>query len=366
MIAQPFPLIAEYVGYVVDQDCVATTIAAGSNGAVLPQGTINVASAASFAAAGIAAIFTTGGVQYVVYAGKTGTTLTGCTGGTTAMTTGDSVREVRTAAFGCPGDQTEFWFRTYLCPSAGAGTSSADSAEFLLHVRTKLRAANTRYLVTMRADAKVRIQYTGTGTATIYLPSMIATLLGHSTALSLVSGGVDYVDGVRNPTHCIFSHWREAPNGWTGEQVGAAMSEMDNGVVDFLGGTYHKIKRAFGLRGHPYTPTDATALSLNAATAMYPDRILHDPKWIAPTLAPTTAAVSYSIHQFLATSKGYELGYTFGEFADLVSGAATYFDEGYWSLTTLKSMVRITVGGWIQLNDRTELELTCTAHTVIT
>lgn len=57
----------------------STTIAAGSNGGILPQSTINVASttATSFGTAGIVLIGTIGAI--VAYTGTTATTLTGCT-----------------------------------------------------------------------------------------------------------------------------------------------------------------------------------------------------------------------------------------------------------------------------------------------
>lgn len=67
------------------------TIAAGSNGASLPQSTINVGSATGFPASGILLVFTSGGYQIVRYTGTTGTTFTGCTGGTGTMSTGGTV-----------------------------------------------------------------------------------------------------------------------------------------------------------------------------------------------------------------------------------------------------------------------------------
>lgn len=71
----------------------ATTIAAGSNGAILPQGSISVA-ANSLPASGEVVILTTTGNQRVAYTGGGGTTtLTGCTGGTGTMSTGNSVTQ---------------------------------------------------------------------------------------------------------------------------------------------------------------------------------------------------------------------------------------------------------------------------------
>lgn len=68
-----------------------TTIAAASNGATLPQATINIVAGASLLSAGTVTIVTSAGNQIITYTGKTGTTLTGCTGGTGTMSTGGLV-----------------------------------------------------------------------------------------------------------------------------------------------------------------------------------------------------------------------------------------------------------------------------------
>lgn len=70
---------------------VATTVAAGSNAVALPAGTINVASAAAFAASGQLTVLSSAGAQQITYTGKTGTSLTGCTGGIGTLFTGQRV-----------------------------------------------------------------------------------------------------------------------------------------------------------------------------------------------------------------------------------------------------------------------------------
>jgi hypothetical protein len=68
-----------------------TTIAALSNGVSLPTATINVASTSGFPTSGIIFVVTSTGLNTVVYTNTTATSFTGCTGGTGAMTTGGSV-----------------------------------------------------------------------------------------------------------------------------------------------------------------------------------------------------------------------------------------------------------------------------------
>jgi hypothetical protein len=79
----------------------ATTIAAASNAAVLPQATINVADASTFPAAGTVRVATSAGLKDVTYTGKTATSFTGCTGGTGTLATGGAVTSpLNYAAFG--------------------------------------------------------------------------------------------------------------------------------------------------------------------------------------------------------------------------------------------------------------------------
>ncbi len=73
-----------------------TTIAAGSNGAILPQATINVVATATSPAVfatptGSIFVVTGAGTQTVAYTGTTATSFTGCTGGTGTMSTGGNV-----------------------------------------------------------------------------------------------------------------------------------------------------------------------------------------------------------------------------------------------------------------------------------
>lgn len=72
-----------------------TTVAVGSNAAVLPQDTIHLTDASEFSGdGGTAGIeLTDGTTTFVKYEGTTGTTLTGCTGGVGTLHTGDRVTD---------------------------------------------------------------------------------------------------------------------------------------------------------------------------------------------------------------------------------------------------------------------------------
>lgn len=70
---------------------IATTITSGSNNIALPTATINVTSTVGFPTSGTILVQTSTGQSTVTYTGTTGTTFTGCTGGTGTMITGGTV-----------------------------------------------------------------------------------------------------------------------------------------------------------------------------------------------------------------------------------------------------------------------------------
>lgn len=72
----------------------STTVASGSNGQTLPQSTIDVAASTSFSTAGSGWINTSLGYQIISWTGKGSGTLTGCTGGTGVINTGNNVYQM--------------------------------------------------------------------------------------------------------------------------------------------------------------------------------------------------------------------------------------------------------------------------------
>jgi hypothetical protein len=107
----------------------ATTIAAGSNAAVLPQATINVAATAGFPQAGQLLITISGAQQLITYTGITATSFTGCSGGTGTMATAQAVQfassitlPVQASAFTTA---TVFRLMTPVWYVVGAGTLAA-------------------------------------------------------------------------------------------------------------------------------------------------------------------------------------------------------------------------------------------------
>ncbi len=84
--------LLDFAPVILSQDASGTTVAVGSNGAALPQATINVASTTGFPSSGSATVQTSAaGAQVFTYTGVTGTAFTGCSGGTGTLSTGGAV-----------------------------------------------------------------------------------------------------------------------------------------------------------------------------------------------------------------------------------------------------------------------------------
>lgn len=147
----------------------STTIAAGSNGQSLPQSIINVASTTGFPATGVLWVTTSGGQQVVTYTGLTTTSFTGCSGGSGTMSTGGSV------STGFPNSgyiyvTTNLGFQvvtytgitgtTFTGCSGGSGTMSTGGPVFLGYTPT-----GTIYVTS--AAGPFAVTYTGT-TATTF------------------------------------------------------------------------------------------------------------------------------------------------------------------------------------------------------
>lgn len=96
----------------------STTITVGSNGATLPQTTVNVVSTIGFSGSGS---FTLNS-ETITYTGITSTTFTGCSGGTSTLTTGDTVSILKTDI-----NSTGIYIAGYPFPYNQTATIAAES-----------------------------------------------------------------------------------------------------------------------------------------------------------------------------------------------------------------------------------------------
>lgn len=182
-----------------------TTIAVGSNGAVLPQATINVASTAALAPAGVALIETTEGTEEIAYTAKTATTLIGCTGGTGTLATGNDVApfggdefytnvsratlELGTFAPACPWDGV-----VLLTPSGAPSTETYTAVVTGIDAATGVSTTDTVTWLNGVATAKTTAKSFST------LTSIVFSTDGNDTPTFTVAGDIERANAAEYPT----------------------------------------------------------------------------------------------------------------------------------------------------------------------
>jgi hypothetical protein len=165
----------------------STTIAAGSNGASLPQATINVASTTGFPTSGFILVVTSNGAQVVQYTNVSGgNQFTGCTGGTGTMSTGGAVSSLFTVnlpAAPATGD-------IYVIKDANG---SAGASNILINGNGKNIDGSATLLV-MTNFTQASLVYNGTGWISA-LSTNIAPNSGYTSVVNVVSGATATVVG---------------------------------------------------------------------------------------------------------------------------------------------------------------------------
>lgn len=174
-----------------------TTISAASNGAVLPQATINVASTAGFPTSGTALIILPTGVQTIAYTGKTATSFTGASGGTgTLRGDGDLGRMGNAVGLLSPGN-------THIAaPSDGAvlpqATINVDS--------TNTFPASGQIVISTQLDGDQIVSYTGK-TATSFTGASGGTGTIHTDdSVWNAASGLNQLTQRDPHNHLIFCH----------------------------------------------------------------------------------------------------------------------------------------------------------------
>ena len=185
---------------------VSTTIAVGSNAAILPQATIHVASTTGAPTDGLAYIVTTAGTEIVQYTGVSGgNTLTGCTGGTGTMSTGGAV--LFSSTMGVPSyvNEEPFVFAEFILDWKGAQISQAGN-------------------FTIEIDTGVKPTYTFNGSHEAQF--ITATKIGAKGSFDVVWDALNDADGLG---YDFFSQIQEMANGASPASLSFALTHPATG-----------------------------------------------------------------------------------------------------------------------------------------
>ncbi len=256
-----------------------------------------------------------------------------------------------------PGTHTVTWaagyYRTFLAPTTGVGTSDTDPKEFIAYVMSIL---GSRWKVSMTATGRISVTNLGNITGEIKWGTyVVRNALGFAADILLTAGAS--ITAPNQPTHMILSCSRTNDTGWQDEPAGEAGAEFPDGVVDYLGDGYTLSRRTYTLARLPRTSVEATSLSSNV-TPMWPiDSATTRRKQPTATVASTSTAVVYSVHEFLASALGKRIAVTHGDFQALVALSATTYDLCYLSPKTRAGKAVHSVAYWKARMDRPGVEV---------
>jgi hypothetical protein len=181
-------------------EATSTTIAAGSNGAVLPQAAINVSSTAAFPATGSVNVLSSSGWQTVTYTGKTATSFTGCSGGVGTLTTANNVNGLNPLSFfnnlyvnNCVGQaRIAGDNKGFIAVASSAGTGREVGTPTLGLWATGVNTFNSTLPSATYANGSTLANFLGVFTGNFATPSPLITVVN----AQVPSGAVTSVDGV--------------------------------------------------------------------------------------------------------------------------------------------------------------------------
>lgn len=230
---------------------------------------------------------------------------------------------------------TAGWYRTFLAPSGGAGTET-DPAELLQAVEAALDATYWRLRLT--SDGLVRITYLGMGSGTLAIGSAdLANLLGHTGgAMTLASGA--HRDGEYPPGHCLFAAYCDPDTGWIDQPGRFAGAALPGGVVYGWHDGRAELKRSATLSALPKAWANRTALGASS-TPVFPAAS----RLGAPSTGEPGQDPPWSCIDFAATSAGRQLGVTWGELQEIITGDVTAYDVVYAAPEQFSSGQRVSL-----------------------
>ncbi len=172
-----------------------TTVSAASNLATLPTGTINVVSTSGFSTSGTILIQSSAGPQTVTYTNVTGTSFTGCVGGTGTIITGSIVAQTNNSTTIAAGSNNVTLPQTTINVASTVGFPPSGILRIVTNVTAGTGTAQSVQTVAYTGGGGAGTQFTGCtgGTGTMVTGASVTSLPGGLTTLSQSFGTVDNV-----------------------------------------------------------------------------------------------------------------------------------------------------------------------------
>lgn len=172
-----------------------TTITAASNLAVLPQGTINVVSTTGFSTSGTILVLSSTGTQTITYTNTTGTSFTGCVGGSGTIITGGIVAQTNNSTTIAAGSNNVTLPTGTINVASTVGFPPSGILRIVTNVTAGSGTAQSVQTVTYTGGGGAGTTFTGCtgGTGTMVTGASVTSLPGGLTTLTQAFGTADNV-----------------------------------------------------------------------------------------------------------------------------------------------------------------------------
>lgn len=261
--------------------------------------------------------------------------------------------------------------RVRLASPTAPGTSAAAPYDVLARIASVLNAAHspaTPWAVELDPVGAVRIRWTGTGTASLSMPSTIGNLLGFAslTYAAIGASGVlaDHAPGGTIVAVCA----DDSDTDWQWRATALAASETADGRAVVYDGRVRRVERELRLRLLPATLADQTP-GERLTPCWPPNGAAHAPRWTLPSLAAATATPDHTATEFMAGAHAIQsapCAFAIGNLQQVIAGLDTQCEVGYLRPVALlnERVAPLSVAGWSARRDLL-LQLTRTGIEVI-
>jgi hypothetical protein len=172
-----------------------TTITAASNLAALPQGTINVVSTTGFSTSGTILVQSSTGTQTITYTNTTGTSFTGCVGGSGTIITGGIVAQTNQSTTIAAGSNNVTLPTGTINVASTVGFPPSGILRIVTNIAAGSGVAQSVQIVNYTGGGGAGTTFTGCtgGTGTMVTGASVTSLPGGLTTLTQSFGTVDNV-----------------------------------------------------------------------------------------------------------------------------------------------------------------------------
>lgn len=257
------------------------------------------------------------------------------------------------------------WTRTFLVPSAGAGTSEINPIDLLRRVQTGLNTV-TPGLWTVRLNLRGRVEIVFNGaspaTSTITWSTVaVARALGFSGSTCGPFSTGTVIEGDMLPAFVWYPLALDNDDGWRATFALAMGAMGTDGQETVWNEGTQLISRTMRARYAPTSETERIARGFNH-TPMWPPKSEPD-RWFKPALNAAACPSAWTVHETLSVAPGRRLAFALYDLPEVIAGTELRYGIGaipLASVSNAQARAKLSVPSFVSLVDVPSFDLTLT------